>query len=91
MDIKTGKSTLHYAAEGGYLSICRMLLDNGATPLNLDKFGKTPVHLAVTCGHVAVVNFLLMQVNVSYALIAHFKKIFQCICLDLYSVFLICR
>jgi hypothetical protein len=63
MDIKTGKSTLHYAAEMGSLTICKMLVDAGGVPSNIDKYGKTPLHLAVIGGHLNVVQFLLAHVK----------------------------
>jgi hypothetical protein len=64
MDIKTGKSTLHYAAEGGHLKICNMLIEADASPMNIDKYGKTPIHLAIIHGHLQVVNYLLTFVKV---------------------------
>jgi ankyrin repeat protein len=63
MDVKTGKSTLHYAAEAGRLSICKLLVDAGAVQTNMDKYGKTPLHLAVINGHLTVVHFLLSNIT----------------------------
>lgn len=38
----SGNTPLHYAAEGGYLSLCRLLIENGANINAQNKSGETP-------------------------------------------------
>ena len=47
-------SPLHLATEGGHLEAVRLMLDNGVSASDENKFGFTPVHLAAKCGHADV-------------------------------------
>ncbi|KAM0807364.1 putative GP-PDE domain-containing protein [Seiridium cardinale] len=52
---------LHYAAEQGLVKLCKQLVKfmEPAAILEADASGMTPLHLAVSAGHVAVVKSLL--------------------------------
>eukprot|EP00766_Chilomastix_caulleryi_P000803 gnl/Chilomastix_caulleri/1782.p1 GENE.gnl/Chilomastix_caulleri/1782~~gnl/Chilomastix_caulleri/1782.p1 ORF type:complete len:228 (-),score=58.97 gnl/Chilomastix_caulleri/1782:209-892(-) len=50
---------LHYAAEGGFTQIVKMLLDFGADVNTQDDEGLTPLHKASENGHLSVVQLLL--------------------------------
>ena len=63
LDVKSGMSTLHYAASLGSVNIVTMLLDAGADPQVIDKYGKTPLHLAVQNDHLEVLQLLLEHVQ----------------------------
>ena len=41
-----GRTALHYAARGGDLTLCRLLLEAGADPTRLDDDGRTPLEVA---------------------------------------------
>ena len=41
-------------AEGGHLEAVRLMLDNGVSASDENKFGFTPVHLDAKCGHADV-------------------------------------
>ena len=47
-------SPLHLATEGGHLEAVKLMLMNGVSPNDENKFGFTPVHLAAKCGHADV-------------------------------------
>eukprot|EP00004_Rigifila_ramosa_P007962 TRINITY_DN1914_c0_g1_i5.p1 TRINITY_DN1914_c0_g1~~TRINITY_DN1914_c0_g1_i5.p1 ORF type:complete len:154 (+),score=29.22 TRINITY_DN1914_c0_g1_i5:602-1063(+) len=42
-----GKTPLHLAAREGYVRNCKLLLDNGASIVALDKYGRAPLELAL--------------------------------------------
>ncbi|KAF4047269.1 Ion transport protein [Phytophthora infestans] len=42
-----GNTPLHYAAEGGHLTLCKLLLTNGANINAQNKSGETPLHFAI--------------------------------------------
>ncbi|CEG48109.1 Ca2-permeable cation channel OSM-9 and related channels (OTRPC family) [Plasmopara halstedii] len=42
-----GNTPLHYAAEGGHLTLCKLLLANGANINSQNKAGETPLHFAI--------------------------------------------
>ncbi|EGZ28159.1 hypothetical protein PHYSODRAFT_309077 [Phytophthora sojae] len=42
-----GNTPLHYAAEGGHLTLCKILLANGANINAQNKSGETPLHFAI--------------------------------------------
>ncbi|KAG3255437.1 hypothetical protein PI124_g40 [Phytophthora idaei] len=42
-----GNTPLHYAAEGGHLTLCKLLLANGANINAQNKSGETPLHFAI--------------------------------------------
>ena len=48
------------AAQGGDLARVEQALQNGANLEFKDNLGKTPLHLACLCGHLAVVGYLLL-------------------------------
>ena len=50
---------LHLAANGGYVSIVKLLLDHGANPDAVDEFGNTPLHNTAHNGHQKVAELLL--------------------------------
>lgn len=54
---------LHYAAEGGYEQIIKLLLDAGADINSQDDEGLTPLHKASENGHLSAVNTLLDYSN----------------------------
>lgn len=44
---------LHWAARGGHVSICRLLARDFKSSCNAqDKYGRTPLHLAVENKHI---------------------------------------
>ncbi|POM75716.1 Hypothetical protein PHPALM_7142 [Phytophthora palmivora] len=42
-----GNTPLHYAAEGGHLTLCKLLLANGSNINAQNKSGETPLHFAI--------------------------------------------
>ena len=48
---RRGKTTLHYAAEGGHFNVCKFLLDNVEEKNPKDINGKTPDEYAFVNGH----------------------------------------
>ncbi|KAL4096015.1 hypothetical protein PRIC1_009380 [Phytophthora ramorum] len=42
-----GNTPLHFAAEGGHLTLCKLLLTNGANINAQNKAGETPLHFAI--------------------------------------------
>ncbi|KAE9218196.1 hypothetical protein PF002_g16577 [Phytophthora fragariae] len=42
-----GNTPLHHAAEGGHLTLCKLLLANGANINAQNKSGETPLHFAI--------------------------------------------
>ena len=54
-----GAGALFYSAHGGYLELCRLLLDAGADREATDEAGLRPLHPAAEAGHVDVVRLLL--------------------------------
>lgn len=57
-DPKGIATPLYFAAQGGYLDIADVLLDNGADPNAQSKWG-TPLHIAARRGHLELVKTLL--------------------------------
>ncbi|MFT3712366.1 MAG: ankyrin repeat domain-containing protein [Archangium sp.] len=53
-----GYSALHFAAQGGKLESVRWLLEHGANPNHLDRFGNTPLFRAVYAKHADIVKLL---------------------------------
>ena len=47
-------SPLHLATEGGHLQAVKLMLLNGVSPNEENKFGLTPIHMAAKCGHADV-------------------------------------
>ena len=44
-------SPLHLATEGGHLDAVKLMLLNGVSANEENKFGLTPIHMAAKCGH----------------------------------------
>ena len=55
----SGETAVCAAAEAGKKDSCKMLLKRGASPLNANRAGFFPLHLAITNGHYAIVDLLL--------------------------------
>ena len=51
------------AAELGNLAMCRMLVEAGGSMINIDKYGKSPLHCAVICGQLKVVLYFLSMIE----------------------------
>ena len=60
----TDSTPLHVATEGGHTDVVKLLISNGASPLDENKAGMTPVHLAARYGHSAVISEFVKQ-NIS--------------------------
>ncbi len=58
-----GQTLLHKACKAGNLSMCRVLVENGASQNIKNKQGWFPIHLASYHGHLDVVLFLLNDNN----------------------------
>ncbi|KAI1055912.1 hypothetical protein LB506_009145 [Fusarium annulatum] len=59
---KWGMLSLCYAAQGGFESAVKLLIDNGARLEATDsRYGQTPLSLAAEMGHVGVVKVLCMN------------------------------
>ena len=57
-----GRSTLHYACEGGNVSLVRTLIDKYEADRNaVDIEGEAPIHAAAWSGHTDVVNCLIKE------------------------------
>jgi ankyrin repeat protein len=55
-------SPLMYAAWGGNLEICQLLVEQGgANPLHTNARGETAVHWAAAAGHLDVCQYLVQQ------------------------------
>ncbi|MCE1245777.1 MAG: ankyrin repeat domain-containing protein, partial [Firmicutes bacterium] len=50
---------LHFAASAGKTDILKSLIQNGADPDMKDKFGRTPLFMAVLNNHVKISEWLL--------------------------------
>jgi ankyrin repeat protein len=57
---KGGLTSLHCCARNGYADICKHLLDNACDPNAQDVFGDTPLHVALSYGHIGC-SLLLAQ------------------------------
>ncbi|XP_032228539.1 transient receptor potential cation channel subfamily A member 1 isoform X2 [Nematostella vectensis] len=55
----TGSTTLHYAAQGGFLKSVLLLLKNGADPSLKNHKLETPLHLAASHGWLPIVKKLM--------------------------------
>lgn len=53
-----GATALSIAAQVGHANIVAMLLERGANPDHLDKYGRTPVKVAAKHGHFKIVRLL---------------------------------
>ncbi|KAI9304574.1 ankyrin repeat-containing domain protein, partial [Cunninghamella echinulata] len=50
---------LMLASNCGHLETVQCLVENGADPEAIDKYGRTPLHLACIQGHYDIVHYLL--------------------------------
>jgi ankyrin repeat protein len=57
--LDTGNTPLHGAAFQGHLSVCELLLENGASLSLISRNGFTPLHVAAFAGHTKIVMLLL--------------------------------
>ena len=55
----SGNTALTYAACGGFVDVCRVLLDSGAHLESHNENGHTPLMEAASGGHVEVAKLLL--------------------------------
>lgn len=53
-----GATALSIAAQEGHVNIVKMLLQKGANPNHIDKYGRSPVKVAGRHGHVTIVQLL---------------------------------
>ncbi|MEQ2157719.1 hypothetical protein GOODEAATRI_004652 [Goodea atripinnis] len=53
-----GATALSIAAQEGHVNIVKMLLEKGANPNHIDKYGRSPVKVAAKHGHATVVRLL---------------------------------
>ncbi|XP_012723981.2 ankyrin repeat domain-containing protein 50 isoform X1 [Fundulus heteroclitus] len=53
-----GATALSIAAQEGHVDIVKMLLEKGANPNHIDKYGRSPVKVAGKHGHVTIVQLL---------------------------------
>ncbi|XP_032423517.1 ankyrin repeat domain-containing protein 50 [Xiphophorus hellerii] len=53
-----GATALSIAAQEGHVNIVKMLLEKGANPNHIDKYGRSPAKVAGKHGHVTVVRLL---------------------------------
>jgi ankyrin repeat protein len=61
VDEETGAKPLHYGAKGGNVRVVKFLLYKRAFVDSTDRFGRTPLYLAVLYQHVEVVQVLLNE------------------------------
>lgn len=54
-----GNTALHVAAKRGYITVIRILLEEGANPLSMNRKGNSALHLACFHGHAACAELLL--------------------------------
>ncbi|PCI73591.1 hypothetical protein COB28_04185 [Candidatus Dependentiae bacterium] len=54
-----GYTSLHFAAQKGYISIVKILLENGANRRSKDKQGNIPLHYAFESGNLKTIALLL--------------------------------
>jgi ankyrin repeat protein len=75
-----GKTPLHYAATNIDTRTCELLLENGAEITARDKFGDTPLDMAILSGRVLPMEFLapkLLEATIGNEAFALFTKSFS--------------
>ncbi|VDP87969.1 unnamed protein product [Echinostoma caproni] len=60
---KTGRNLLHWAACGGHLELCKLLLSKGLDKDSRDESQWTPLMIAVSAGRNSVVEYLIDEVQ----------------------------
>jgi ankyrin repeat protein len=60
-DKKTGKTALHYAVQNNDIDAINILLENGASLLEVDEYGNTPLHLALDNKDKKVIELLVSK------------------------------
>ncbi|XP_012836014.1 PREDICTED: myotrophin-like [Erythranthe guttata] len=57
-----GRRPLHYAAENGFIHICKFLIDNVKVDINIkSEIGDTPLLNAVAMGNISTAKYLLIR------------------------------
>lgn len=62
---KNSKTLLMEAAQNGKITVCQLLLTEGAEPMNIDVNGFTALHLASLNGHENIVKLFLTKCKMS--------------------------
>ena len=62
---KNSKTLLMEAAQNGKITVCKLLLTEGADPMNADINGFTALHFASTNGHLKIVKLFLSKCNMN--------------------------
>lgn len=62
---KNSRTLLMEAAQNGKVTVCKLLLSEGANPMDADVNGFTALHLAVLTGQLAIVTLLLKKCEVN--------------------------
>ena len=58
-----GKTVLHWAAENGYLAVCRLIIENVTDKNPTDQLGITPLHLATESGHLSICQLIFENIK----------------------------
>lgn len=75
-----GRTPLHYAATNVDTRTCELLLENGAEITARDKFGNTPLDMAILSGRVLPMKFLapkLLEATIGNEAFGQFTKSFS--------------
>ncbi|KAK0416190.1 hypothetical protein QR680_012334 [Steinernema hermaphroditum] len=62
---KDGNTALHLAAKVGNLKICKLLFEEGWSPIDGNKSSSTPVHVAAAYGHTDIVKYFTREANMA--------------------------
>ena len=58
-----GNTPLHKAAEGGYLSKCKLIIDNVENKNPTNNFGETPLHRAAKGGYLDICRIIFKEIK----------------------------